>query len=174
MIYCFVEGECEKKFIEDLLSSRQIKILLKVKKINLWMENSIKKHIITIKKDDKIFIIFDTDTVNNQNKSKFIKNLNLLIRNKNKIVLLEQNQNFEDELCYSLNFTRLQLLKEFKADGVSEFKSRFIALTSTSNKLKCLNINWEKLWNRSVIYKDIEHQINNKGVSVGNYSDISK
>ncbi|WP_085248457.1 hypothetical protein [Gilliamella mensalis] len=169
MSYCFVEGECEQKLVQELISSKKIK-LSHIKKINMW-ESAIERHLVQIKRNDKIFVIFDTDVITPKRSDVFINNLRKLIKNGNKIVLLEQNTNFEDELCHCLALKLPLLFASFHAQGKNEFKKKFINNSTLIKKLTDLNIKWVGLWDRGVFHPNLTNTIR-KNISVGNFLSL--
>ncbi|WP_037586305.1 hypothetical protein [Stenoxybacter acetivorans] len=140
-----VEGETEQAFWKVFYQGQ-------TKKINLWdcKEKDINNIALSVKNNDELIIIFDTDVTDNY--ARFLSNLKS-IRQKisgNRVFLLQQNKNFEDELCKACNCKQDKLNQHFNhARSVGKFKSEFIEHFKNKKlreKLEELSIDLGKMW----------------------------
>lgn len=142
-IYFLVEGDDEKDF---LLSVKKIG---KVLKLNLWQDD-VSKFISYFDKKTNIYMIYDTDCV--ENIEKFIENLNTLKRNSKNIYLLQQTLNFEDEMMRCFNLRRQKdLYSIFSATTLSDFKRNFRSESDLFSKLKNSGFLYKNLWGEEII-----------------------
>lgn len=141
----FYEGETEKKLLEFLKKTEQIKSG-KLKKFNLW-KNRFKSIERTINGVEELFFLIDTDDV--QGITNFMDNIQSL--KSYNYCLIIQYKNLEDELCYSCNkLNHKKLLQDFyKIKNSDKFKSRFNQDKNLSNTLNKNNFNFSKLWERN-------------------------
>lgn len=144
-----VEGETEKYLLNDFKSLLKYPIK-RVIKVNLW-NNDIKKIVPSFTESSDILIIFDTDRT--ENIQRFKENLNLLESKKHTIFLLQQNDNFEEEIAYASSTTTRRLLTHFcpKIVSLDNFKNEFNAQANRLQKLDALGMNKNKLWERNLI-----------------------
>lgn len=130
------EGKIEKIFIGFLKDSNFIRAG-RFKQFNL-LQNAIKDSdsILTFKAD-KIFAILDTDCIDDKFLNNLVQNI-IKLRgiSKNKVGLLIQNQNFEDELRYVLNCRDLGKFFKLKNQTTEDIK-RY--LSSNVNYSKCIS-----------------------------------
>lgn len=122
----FVEGETEKSLFENMRRMRVIAVRTIVKR-NLWRE-SIKNYAITIPKGNDIFIVFDSDEV--EQSARFIENIKFLKKRGHRVYLLQQKENFEQELAWCCELTVKQFISAFcskEKSGINDFKRDFIA-----------------------------------------------
>ncbi len=100
-IVYLVEGECEMKFIRDLLINIRNKdgILLNgtVHKFNPYQEKNIRKIHRHLAKNKDVIFVLDNDVAINEHFKRNIKDILKISKN---VYLLVQNDNFEDELMY--------------------------------------------------------------------------
>ena len=96
------EGEIEESF-SSFLKTQSFISFGRFFKFNLLQDVLKKQSTLLAAKVDKIFCILDTDCLSDKFLKNLIENINLLKSiSRNKIGLLIQNQNFEDELKYVL------------------------------------------------------------------------
>ena len=143
------EGETEEKFIASLLETELIPAGKK-QKFNLWdkeVSNILRKF---KPKNNNIYIVFDTDITTNL--VRFNRNLKRLSKDASvkKIFLMQQTLNLEDELLYCCGCTRAKLLSSFGAEGIDEFKSKFIKEKRITYRLEELAFDSQKLWTRAL------------------------
>lgn len=144
-IIFIVEGETEQKLTNTLY-------LGKVIIANLW--NLDPKKIYSIlrlisNKGTKVFIVCDTDCIDNSKKERFIKNFHSIKKHigKDNIFLFQQNSNLEGELLYCLNIKGLYSLFN-NASGNGQFKRNFIDEKNLLKKLNSSGFDPLKLWSR--------------------------
>lgn len=147
-IIFIVEGETERKLTNTLY-------LGAVKIFNLWDLEPEKIHHILIlipKKKVKVFIVCDTDCIDDPKKERFIKNFHSIKKHvgRNNISLFQQNLNLEDELIYCLNINNKKKLYSLfnNASGNGQFKRNFIDEKNLLAKLENNNFDLSKLWSR--------------------------
>ena len=146
-IIFIVEGETEQKLTNTLY-------LGKVIIANLW--NLDPKKIYSIlrlisNKGTKVFIVCDTDCIDNSKKERFIKNFHSIKKHigKDNIFLFQQNSNLEGELLYCLNINIKGLYSLFNnASGNGQFKRNFIDEKNLLKKLNSSGFDPLKLWSR--------------------------
>jgi len=139
------EGKTEQKFVREFTSNELLSG--KVDVVNLWEKSlSQAKLIQLVKRNSNIICIIDTDIYETDlNKQKIlIENLDSLKRHANKVLLIAQNKNFEDEINRGLS--PKDLYKVFDVSSKSEFKSKF--LDETNIRFKLINNGFEitKIW----------------------------
>lgn len=147
----FFEGEMEKILIKVLKSNGLI-IHGKTHKFNFW-EKSASKISPLIDKNDTMVIVFDTDITDNS--ELFIKNIKLLQKYCNKVYLLNQQLNLEDELTFAcLKKSCNELFFDFyKTKSAKEFKKKYMNEGHLINKLNKNNFEINKLWSREDIFE---------------------
>lgn len=162
-IIIYVEGQTEKYFLQELGYLGKIEIF------NLW-ENEIHKYIRLWKDNTLIYFIFDVDIIlhapNNQNKKiciqRFNNNLKLAQQQKGVKVagLLQQNENFEDEIIRSCSKIKNKndLFKSFNAVGHDEFKNEFNKKNKLKEFLLSLGLDISLMWKQDFIPEIQTHQ----------------
>lgn len=151
----FVEGECERVFIEDMFKNGYHKFTGRknIEVFNIYYGDVEKiKNKFSMRNID-IYFVFDTDKLVENKKNEqdnFMKNFNLLKNIKNNKYFIIQVKDFEDELVYScakLN-NRLDLFQLFKTNSKTEFKTKFIRDKKRLEKLdgKDKDFDISKLW----------------------------
>ncbi len=148
-----VEGETEKKLMDAL------ELLGNVKVFNIW-EKDVAKILLTIKAN-VVYVIFDVDVITKLkqiNKLKQFKgNIDRLNKAKKTIYLLQQYQNFEEELIRSCN--NCKTIKDFfNCTSRDEFKSKFINCNNLEQKLKDWDFKLTQIWIQPLIDELIEYQ----------------
>lgn len=147
-----VEGNTESKLVKALiqggiLSSGSVKIF------NCWYGkiDSLLRGFPKSSKTD-VYVIFDTDTMTSI--SEFVGAIQSISKVSNRLVLLQQTLNFEDELCYAcvkLNpKTTSELFRQFNAQGADDFKRSFLRITNCVNRLSDLGFNKKLIWSREL------------------------
>ncbi|MEX6283216.1 hypothetical protein AB6F89_14750 [Providencia hangzhouensis] len=150
LIYFFVEGETEDILIKDL--KRKYNFTVKnIRIINLWniTERKLKVLLTTLEpKKSNVFIVYDIDRT--ENIDNFLKNINIITKYSSKTYILQQNNNFEEELAYACNKTKQLIYNCFCAQITScdNFKNSFIDCRNRLEKLEGLNFNDNKLWDK--------------------------
>lgn len=147
-IYFLVEGETEKLLVNYLYLGRIVKV-------NLWNLKNDKLSPIfrQISNNSKVFVVCDTDSINQVCVNNFIANFHALKKHigKDNIFLFQQNNNLEDELIYCSS--NIKNVKELRlafnnASGVEQLKRNFIKETNILAKLNSIGFDHTKLWTR--------------------------
>lgn len=148
----YVEGECEKNFINSFKSNKALtpgKVLI----VNFWELSNINKVIRLLPRGKKadIFVVFDTDVISET--ERFSANIKTLSKSARKIVLLPQTFNFEDEIvfAFSLQNTRIMTRHLYQLDTIEEFKTKFAQDKNLVNNLNSKDFDLKKLWIRGEI-----------------------
>lgn len=161
----FYEGECERKLLSCFKTKKLIRPGRLVKH-NFWNENiSSKRRMIT--KKASVLIVFDTDSVGNQ--QQFVQNILLLIRDCKQIVLLAQHADLEGELSYACNIPNVRTLMNrfYSCRGKAEFKKRFIREKNLHNKLCTCGFDIDRIWAREDIYKRCLNELTRPRIKIG-------
>ncbi|EED1400161.1 hypothetical protein JHJ27_002899 [Escherichia coli] len=140
----FVEGETELSLFKKMKRDNIIAVKEVVKK-NFWQDR-IHKYAIAIPKGSDIFVVFDSDQV--EQSARFIENVKFLRSRGHRVYLFQQTSNFEEELSWCCNKSIPRLIYDFcgkKTSGVNDFKRDFIACNNSPDKLIKLGIR-EHLW----------------------------
>lgn len=145
-IQYYVEGECEEKFINTLKSELMVVKTGKVQKLNVIEKEISNAHLIALRPDTVVVLIFDTDTCNIDILNKNIKKLSKC-SSVSDLILIPQVKNLEDELIQSCAIKNIKELLKSKSN--KDFKGDFIRVTNLANKLKSKNFDINKLWIRT-------------------------
>lgn len=141
----YVEGGCEKHFIDTFKSGKNPKLKAgKVEVFNILNEKLTNVRLISFTKGTTLILVYDTDVAITEI---FKNNLKLLEANDNisKIYHVQSVNNFEDEVVYS---TRVNKINEvFDTDGINEFKHKFVN-SNIESKLKSIGFKIELIWSR--------------------------
>lgn len=154
--YYLVEGECEDRFIKssDLIGRVECIDLSEksVEQINKWSTK-----LPANKKKLYLNIVFDTDVLLNNKVAllRFFDNIRFLKKKGFNIRLLQQNKDFEEELCHCLGVSKQRLFEKFNARNNREFKQNFISEKKTFIKLEELNSSF-RMWMSSHIMEFLE------------------
>lgn len=141
----FVEGECEKKFINELKVPKTDLILPgKVEVLNVVCEKISRQRLMVLNPKTNIILVYDIDV---ENTEILDYNLELLREFKFKnIYHIQSIHNFEEELVYA---TSLKTIHEmYQTVSIDEFKSKFIHQNNLFSKLKKMNYDNSKMWSR--------------------------
>lgn len=128
------EGDTEVSFFQKMKREGRVGFKSIVKK-NLW-QDCIKSYAITIPRGCDLLVIFDTDKLGQI--ERFISNVRFLSSRGHNVYLLQQKNNFEEELAWSCDKSVAKLIAEFcakKTSGVNDFKRDFIACKNPLPKL---------------------------------------
>ncbi len=146
LFHYFVEGECEKKLIDELKNAKNHQLVAgKVDVLNVITEVIPNARLLALSKNTTIVLVYDTD----QNKTEILEtNIKRLKQYGFKNVLhIQSIKNFEDEIVYSTEIDNIN--EVFNIQGTSNFKKKFISHNDLSNKLKSINFNHLRLWSRT-------------------------
>ncbi len=141
------EGETEKKLFE-ILGAEGRKV-----KFNAW-SNDVRKLLRLIRANDTIYIVYDTDAIDNNSLERFKENIKALRKISKKIILIQQNKNMEDELvsaCKGITLKELCIAFNASFGSKSDFKSKFIKSNSCLDILIRLNFDKNLLFNKQII-----------------------
>ena len=145
-----VEGHTEQALLKELKEHHNL-IVKDIRIFNLWNAN-LKSLLPMIKPNMGVVVIFDTDTLDKIDD--FMNNLSLLSRMVKHLFLIQQNENFEDELCFACNCTRTNLFKSFaqkRTDdrSVSEFKKNFLRCPNRIKRLEEIKFSHARIWSKT-------------------------
>ncbi|WP_318375874.1 hypothetical protein [Enterobacter sp.] len=151
----FVEGETEKFLLNDF-KKRDKDPIKRIIKINLW-NTDVKKILPNLTEVNDIVIVFDTDL--KQGIERFNKNIDAILARNHNVYLLQQTDNFEQELVYSCQCSKKTLFDEFckKIVSADNFKNSFIKCSTRLDKLNSLGFSKGRLWCREII-DELKHQ----------------
>ncbi len=141
----FVEGECEKKLINELkkIEHREIESG-KVDVMNVIFEKIPIAKLLTLRKNTIIILVYDTDVHKTDILEKNLETLSFY--GFKKVVHIQSIINFEDEIVHSTNINKIN--EFFKTNTVDEFKKAFINHGDIYSKLKSCQFNIKLLWCR--------------------------
>ena len=144
----FVEGECEKKFIDIYKNPENKKLLAGKVEVFNFINNEISNgRIMQIKRNTKIILVYDTDVNKTDILDKNIKKLKSFgFKN---IYHIQSIKNFEDEIVYATNITNITKFFD-KCANKDEFKSMFLSANNGGlfTKFKSYNLDFSKIWFR--------------------------
>lgn len=149
-IHFLVEGASESKILKAFNINRKIKVF------NI-SQHSIDKILRTFMKGTTdFFIIFDIDSMKSkiEEQKRMSSNLDRLLSCKgNRIFLLQQTDNLEDEIvrCSSGINNKVDLFKIFNTVGKNKFKNAFCSCTDPIQTLNQHGFNKMILWNQALI-----------------------
>lgn len=145
----FVEGDTELSFFNKMKQEKKISAKVIVKR-NLWQDN-IKSYAVTIPKSSELFVIFDCDQISQS--ERFLQNIALLKSRGHTIFLLQQTNNFEEELAYCCSMPLKRFIENFcsrKGSGVNDFKRDFISCSNPLQKLMQIGMQESKWFSRDL------------------------
>jgi len=144
LIY-LVEGECEEALIKAI--KNEYILSGKIRVLNMLQKN-IGSHIRVLNQKN-ICIIIDIDVLDKEKLKRLNTNIEILIKNRKRVILICQNKKLEDELITSTKLkNETDLYELFGAEGENEFKGKFIAENSEVllKKLEKKGFDIGKIW----------------------------
>ena len=142
----YVEGECEKHFLDTYKSGVDpVFHPGKVEVFNVMTHIITQPRLINFSKNTTLVLVYDTDQ---SPTDIFEKNLEQLKKNKHitKIIHVQSVKNFEEELVYSSDLSNINEM--FSTKSASEFKTKFNGANITS-RMKKINFDFLKIWSRN-------------------------
>ncbi len=140
----FVEGECEKKLIDEFKIPKVNLILPgKVDVLNVVYEKISNQRLMALNPKTNIILIYDIDVESTDILNYNIEMLKKYFKN---IYHIQSINNFEDELVYSTSLKKINDM--YNTTSVDEFKTKFIHQNDLFSKLKKINYNNSKMWSR--------------------------
>ena len=141
----FVEGECEKKFIDEYKAGNNAAFYPgKVEVFNFINKRITLARLGSISKNTQIILVYDTDVLDD---AMMLENIGFLKSKGFKNILhIQSIKKFEDELVYSTSLKNINEM--FNTDSTNEFKNKFIKANNLKGKLLKLNFNAAKIWSR--------------------------
>lgn len=141
----FVEGECEKKLIDELkVSPINYFKAGKVEVYNFINKKITPQRLMSLDKKATIILVYDIDV-----KKINVLNDNISLLKKygfNNIIHIQSINNFEDEI---VNCTKINNINEFfHTKNVDEFKNKFIHQYDLYSKLKMVEFDKNKIWSK--------------------------
>lgn len=139
----FVEGECERKLINELKGSNMI-LPGKVEVFNVLRDKISKQRLLVLKPKTNIILIYDIDV----EKTEILKyNIDFLKKhNFKKIYHIQSLNNFEDELVFATSLKSINDM--YHTASVDEFKTKFLHQNNLLAKLKNIHYTNCKMWSR--------------------------
>lgn len=146
IIRYFVEGECEKKFIDAFKVPPHDFILPgKVMVFNFINQRISKARIASVRKDTSaIILVYDIDVEKTNILEENIKTLKTA--GFNEIYHVQSIKNFEDEIVHSSNIKKIDDM--FNTSSVSAFKAEFINHGDIVSKLNSVGFRMDKMWSQ--------------------------
>ncbi len=141
----FVEGECEKKLINELkVPKTNLFLPGKVDVINVVNEKISRQRLMVLNPKTIIVLIYDIDVEN----TKILDyNIDMLRKYKfNNIYHIQSINNFEDELVYATSLKSINDM--YNTSDVDEFKTKFMHQNNLLSKLKSINYDNSKMWSK--------------------------
>ena len=160
----YVEGENEKVLVKELSKCEDEKFnVIRPGKIDVFnvVEREIKStHMMNLKDNTVVVLVFDTDT---KNRAILDKNTKFLEKHKKvkEVILIPQVYNLEDELIRSCNIKNILQLLGSKSN--KEFKGDFNKVNNLNEYLIKAEFAFDKLWRK-----------NTDGIFAGITSGLSK
>lgn len=119
----FVEGDCEKKLIDELKKIENKELVAgKVDVMNVIYERFSIAKLLTLEKNAIIILVYDIDVPQIEILKENLKTLALY--GFKKIIHIQSINNFEDEIVYSTSINNINDF--FKTNTAGDFKKRFI------------------------------------------------
>lgn len=148
LIHYFVEGECEKKFIDSFkIDPYNAFVSGKVSVFNVIKRRITINRLMTLNPKTIIILVYDIDVLDTHILE---ENIKLLKKYKFKDVYhIHSIQNFEDELVYASNLKKIDDL--FGTKCLDDFKSKFINHKDIIHKLDDIGFDVNKMWSRKNI-----------------------
>ena len=145
LFHYFVEGECEKKLINELkVPKADLFLPGKVEVLNVVREKISKQRLMVLNPKTNIILIYDIDVENTEILS---YNLEMLKKyNFKNVYQIQSINNFEDELVYATSLKKINEM--YNTVSVDEFKTKFIHQNDLLSKLKKINYDNSKMWSR--------------------------
>lgn len=139
----YVEGDCERKLIEELKTQKNMIRSGKITVLNVIEDRIRDSHLRLLSAETVVILVFDTDT----GKLGFLKsNMELLHKSKRvrEIWCVTQCENLEDELIRSTDIHEIKELLGSRSN--KEFKHDFIHEKRLFGKLEEHGFDYSKLW----------------------------
>lgn len=145
IFHYYVEGECEKKLIDELKKVGCQKVVSgKVDVLNVVNTKISDSRLLTLKKGTIIILVYDIDKGNFEILKDNIKKLR--DNNFKNIIHIQSIKNFEDEIVFSTTIKKIEEL--FNTQGVNDFKKKFISQKDILVKLNSVKFDYHKIWSR--------------------------
>ena len=157
----FVEGECEKNFINSFKANREI-ISGKVRITNLWEITNITKVVRLLPREKAIiYVVFDTDVTSEI--KRFCANLTSLSKHARKIILLPQHGHFEDELAFACGKLATKDLPAhlYGLPSIKQCKAKLAQDKNLVSNLASKGFELPLMWSRTDIAEQLNLSINN-------------
>ncbi len=135
-----------KKLLKTLKTDLQIIRPGKAQGFNVMEKKFSCAHLMSLKNNTAVVLIFDTDAVN---MDYYKLNIKMLEECKavSEIITIPQVKNFEYEMKRALKLKNIsELYKAFESQGSDEFKRNFIRANNLTDKLMKLGFSTDYLW----------------------------
>ena len=152
----FVEGECEKKLIDELKKQQTMIVSGRVNVFNVTQNELPNALLANLSNRTVVILVFDTDR---QDAITLRKNIQKLrkYRNVKDIWCVMQVRNLEDELVSATDVREIKELFDCKSN--SDFKRDFLKEKKLMEKLKRHSFNFGLFWNKkpSGVFSEFEN-----------------
>ena len=152
----YVEGETEKKLIEELKKAGNMILAGSVNTFNVKQKELTRATLANLSSETTVIMIFDTDTKNTEI---LLSNIETLRKSRNvkEIWCVTQVENLEDELIRSTNIREIKDLTSSKSN--SDFKRDWIRGKNLVEKLRKHGFNYALFWSTQPgdPYRNIEN-----------------
>ena len=145
-IQYYVEGDDEKKLLNVLKTDMQLIVPGKVQKLNIIQNRLKTTHLMQLKPNTIVVLVFDTDTPNNtilQENITFLKGFKTV----KSIICITQILNLEDELIRSCDIREIKELLNSRFN--SSYKADLIKIHNLKSKLIEHNFDFSIFWSKS-------------------------
>lgn len=155
VFHYYVEGETEEKIIRILKTNFRSIVPGKIQVLDVTKKLITKMHLMQLKPNTNVVLVFDTDTDNLDILKKNIKLLEKTTYIKN-VYLIPQSKNLEDELISSCDVKQIKEL--LKSRSNKDFKRDVLAINDTGlcKALIAHNFDIKKMWCKQPSGKYIE------------------
>ncbi len=140
----YVEGECERALINTLRNPKVGKLVSgKVKVLNPLTQTLTSFDLLNIRANTTIILVYDTDVKNDLSILK--ENIKKLKGIGPKVINIQQNKNFEDEILRASS--KIEKIDEvFGTSSLDEFKKSFLSCQNLMDKLNKIGFDIKGVW----------------------------
>ena len=149
LIHYFVEGECEKAFVNAFIHAEKGEYRFlpgKIEVFNVVTQKISVMKAMSIKRGTKIVFIYDTDV---SRVDTFESNIDILERhagiNVEDIIFIPSVRKFEEEISRCCSGIK-DINELLNTKGTEEFKKKFISHKDIVSKLLSVGFNMEEMW----------------------------
>lgn len=155
----YVEGDDEKKLLNVFKSEMQIIVSGKIQKFNVIEEKFRSTHLMQLKPNTDVILVFDTDTGNDiilRENIQFLHDSETV----KSVICITQVKNLEDELIRSCNIKNIKELLGSKSR--SDYKTDLIRVNNLKAKLEKHKFNYSLFWSQrpDSVFSNINNEAN--------------